>query len=371
MDTLAHIINNNIEIASDHRMQKTIEALGFYFQQHNLSLEIDLKITSFPCGICQKHIRKINQSNSFKLNCNHTCCSKKCLQDWVSNQPLTDWENTKCPACGYYIHPVLLEEAFGGREAFEKILLKYEEENSAKFTCEICFGVFRVDRGITLDCDHRFCVDCITGLIEMNIDDGNVEENVMACPSCMNPISAAIIKNLVRREKYQKYDKFLLRGFRPDNVGGPNIYYKCMGNDCEYIHVFDEDVEYFNCPSCGIKVCPKCRDQPHMGISCEENNKRKREEQEKLAKERKDQAENDEFLIAAKALGFKTCPHCKSMCEKINGCKFMKCFSPLCKGKNNFCLLCEMPITDAQHYSHYKAEGPFGEICNTMDGNKD
>lgn len=370
MDTLAHIINNKIEITSEHRLEKTIEALGFYLQQYNLTLEIDLKITSFPCSICQTHIRKNNELNSIKLNCGHSCCSKKCLQDLVKLHRLTDWENTKCLTCDNYIHPNLLEAAFGGRETFQEILIKYEEENSAKFTCEICFSIFRVDEGITLDCDDRFDIDCIKGLIEMNIDEGNVEENIMACPKCGVPVSAAIIKNLVDKKKYEKYEKFLLRNFRPV-VDGPIVFYKCLGNDCEYFQLFDEGVEYFKCPNCGTVVCPRCRDKPHRGMTCEENDNKKREEEEKLQKERKDKDLDNEFMAAAKALGFKTCPHCKSMCEKISGCKFMKCYSPICKGNKNFCLLCEMPVTDAQHYSHYKAKGPFGEICNTMDGNKD
>ncbi|OMJ82568.1 hypothetical protein SteCoe_16673 [Stentor coeruleus] len=109
--------------------------------------------------------------------------------------------------------------------------------------------------------------------------------------------------------------------------------------------------------------CPKCRDIPHIGLTCEIYKKKKEEE-----KAAKDKADEDEFIEAAKKFGYKTCPHCKSMCERISGCNFIKCYSKICAGNNNFCMLCEKAITDAQHCSHYKAQGPYGKICNALDG---
>jgi hypothetical protein len=224
---------------------------------------------------------------------------------------------------------------------------------------------FKVEEGITLDCDHRFDMNCLQAFIEGCIAEGRVGENEISCLVCAHPISAPIIKSLVSRNMYEKFEKFRLRMFVPKEEDEENIvFYKCNGNDCEWFVIVGLDLEVVVCQSCRKKSCPKCRDEPHVGITCEENERQKKEKAEKA----KEKAIDDEFKLAAKAMGFKTCPHCLSMCERISGCNFMKCYSKACGGKKNFCLLCERAITDAQHYSHYKAQGPFGKTCNGLDG---
>lgn len=368
-ESLRQMIEQGKPVEDEVRFKKCIETLSFYLNKYKIDLNVNVKIKSAPCDQCGEHIKQINKDQSFKLNCGHTCCKSSCLQTLVrlSNKYFSDYEETKCKVCNLYIQESLIFDAFGGEDIFRDLLNDYEEKRAAKFICGFCYTEVRVDCGITLDCDHRYCRECMSNYLTLAIDEARVTENDIACPECMNPIETPIVLNLVDKKTYLKFEKFRLRGYTPvekENI----VFYKCEGRDCEYFEILDEKVESFKCPLCGEIKCPKCRDEPHRGITCEANFQKKKEEQEKLAKAAKDKQLDDEFMLAAKAMGFKTCPHCKSMCEKISGCKFMKCFSPLCKGKKNFCLLCEKAITDAQHYSHYKAKGPFGEICNTMDG---
>ena len=360
-ERIQQIIEQGKAVYDEVHFEKFIRNVCFYLNKYKINLSVDLKIKFLPCDQCGKFIKEVNKYQSFILNCGHTCCKNTCLQTLVrlSNKIFTDYGETKCKVCNLNIQQSLIFDAFGGEVAFRELLNDYEEQRAAKFTCGICYSDFRMDRGITLDCDHRYCRDCMSNYLTLAIDEARVTENDIACPECMNPIETAIVINLLDKKTYLKFEKFRLRGYTP-NEKGNLVFYKCQGKDCEYFELLDERIESFECPLCAEIKCPNCRDEPHKGINCEANFKRK--------KEAKDKQLDDDFIKAAKELGFRTCPHCKSMCERISGCKFMRCFSPLCKGKKSFCLLCEMAMNEDQHFSHYKSKGPYGEICNTMDG---
>ncbi|OMJ68905.1 hypothetical protein SteCoe_33506 [Stentor coeruleus] len=371
------IIDNKLQTESYMSLQKTLEAISFYIKKYNLELSVDCTITSTECDVCYHPIKQKNEKNKITFQCNHHCCSNDCLKNHVmhSNRYLTDYQETKCPKCNKYIMPNIIENAYGGKDEFEIFLQKYEDERAARFDCGICYTKTRVDEGITFNCDHRFCQACVKDFANAMIDQGSVSEKELACADCGNPISPVILKFILTPTYFERFIKFRNREYIPENEEGAIVFYKCTGNDCEWFVVCDEAIEIVTCPSCRIKNCPKCRDLPHIGLTCEQNEKRKEDERlERLRKQKeeekavKDKEDEDEFIEAAKKLGFKTCPHCKSMCERISGCNFMRCYSKSCAGKKNFCLLCEKAITDAQHYSHYKAQGPYGKICNALDG---
>ena len=360
LDGLAYLLNKEKLIEPFSALRKSLEAYSFYLKKYDHIVTVDLQITSETCIICTNPIKKRNMDQSILLNCKDIVCSKACLSGYTAlkNPDLSTYENTTCPGCNKYLAAKILEAAFGGKATLDKIILDQEEKNAAKFICPICGESFRVDHGITLDCDHRYCRTCLTMTVEYSVADGKVSEEELSCPECMNPIATMILKELLSRDDFKKLEKFRMRNYRPEEAN--TVFFKCPGNDCEYIAILGEEDEIVRCPVCKVNYCPKCRRVPHFKKTCEEYDK-----------EQKDKEVDDEFKIAAKALGFKTCPHCKAMCEKISGCKFMRCYSKDCAGKKNFCLLCEKPLTEKQHYDHYKSKGPFGEICNFMDGTPD
>lgn len=71
-----------------------------------------------------------------------------------------------------------------------------------------------------------------------------------------------------------------------------------------------------SCPGCRTKVCTSCKDREHPGQSCEEK-------------------EDDEVRALAKANGWKTCPRCKMIVERIEGCAHMRC-----RCRKQFCYNC-------------------------------
>jgi hypothetical protein len=364
-DTLAELINMNEEELDFKAIKKQLETQYYYLKKENLKLTVDLAIESKKCSMCLEPIKKSKISSTIKLNCKHIVCSNACLQKRVIdfNKFLSEYESTKCIylGCEQYIHNEIIEAAFGGRKNLEKLIIEDEESKAPKFDCLICGEKIRVDQGVTLECDDRFCRNCLLGYTKTCVNDAKVSDKDLICPNCGTPgaITINMLKYILDPKDFAKVEKFLLRDFKPD-IEVNEIFFKCNGNNCEYFEILAGNIEKFECPSCKLLSCPKCRGVPHPNYTCEQWDKKK-----------KDDADDQEFIKFAKEQGLKTCPHCKSICERISGCNYMRCYSNDCKGKKAFCLLCEVALVEAQHYSHYKAQGPFGKVCNTLDGSKE
>jgi hypothetical protein len=58
-----------------------------------------------------------------------------------------------------------------------------------------------------------------------------------------------------------------------------------------------------------------------------------------------------------------TCPHCNSNAEKIDGCNFMTCESPICNAGNSFCYLCNAKLEEDDHFTHFIDDDPFEKPC--------
>jgi len=69
--------------------------------------------------------------------------------------------------------------------------------------------------------------------------------------------------------------------------------------------------------------------------------------------------------------GLKKCPSCSFLIERSDGCNFMTCISAVCSRKTFFCFLCGKSLKYSQHFKHYRYKGPFGDTCNTLDGESD
>lgn len=66
-----------------------------------------------------------------------------------------------------------------------------EKEAKERFTCQICFEEWRLENGVSLDCGHLGCRDCISGYLEVKIREKCVSEQELVCPmpKCGCPIS--------------------------------------------------------------------------------------------------------------------------------------------------------------------------------------
>ena len=216
--------------------------------------------------------------------------------------------------------------------------------------CQIC--VTKKEDYHHLGCDDKLCNSCITLLLHNYIDTSYVFPDEIICPLCTKSIPDEIIKKFAEAEAYEKMLK-LRESLKVQKLVSQNKAFYCPKLGCEgYAHLITNE-KISACITCKTTICNSCKNHVHVGITCEE------------AKELTRDTEMEEFLLG---MNWRRCPTCGSGVEKIEGCQFITCQSPVCKGKNALCYLCGRFVIEAQHFSHYKTKGPFGDTCNTFDG---
>mmetsp|Transcript_32945 Transcript_32945/g.57743 ORF Transcript_32945/g.57743 Transcript_32945/m.57743 type:complete len:350 (-) Transcript_32945:1148-2197(-) len=202
---------------------------------------------------------------------------------------------------------------------YSKLSQKFEELNAAKFICEICLETVAVDGGITLDCDHRFCRNCLSDYIAQLVTEARV--NDLKCPEwCTQDIAEAIIQALIPyalKQRLEEHRLRLLQGWENERK------LTCLKCGTHFI-IGAEFEDAAQCPNCNTQV----------------------------------RLENEEQKFDLK--GLKQCPSCKEAILKESGCNFLRCQWGNCS--TYFCYLCGVGLTPEEHYSHFPS-GPYNDIC--------
>ena len=239
----------------------------------------------------------------------------------------------------YFINQ-LKDSAFFNLEAFDPYYIK----------CNIC--ICKQPEYDSLGCDHKFCVSCIKLYINTTIEACKVMPEDLACPECSAMIPDSITKKFITFEAYEKMLVLRLK-IKYQLLAAQGKAVACPVPDCPgFAHILEGE-KITACNKCRCTLCCLCKLSVHPGITCEEN-----------MKESRDSAL--ESLILSQ--NWKKCPTCGVPVEKVDGCQFLYCSSPICRGKNNLCYLCGRFVVEDQHFAHYKTKGPYGDTCNTLDG---
>jgi hypothetical protein len=184
--------------------------------------EIKEVIPNLPkCYLCKSN------EDLIQLECSDLICASDLRKESLRQTNNTLFGSVACPACGKSMNNSFINQAFGGeekvfriqneaiRKAEQDLLPKGEVLCLSTFNCEICFETFKRDQGITLECDHVFCQDCLKLHIENLISQSQVSENEMVCPSCQKPvINPYIIEAYVAPEMYERYIKLNIMGIK-------------------------------------------------------------------------------------------------------------------------------------------------------------
>ena len=136
-------------------------------------------------------------------------------------------------------------------------------------------------------------------------------------------------------------------------------------------------VQKVKCPYCRHSFCLNCNLNHSRKKTCEEfAEELRRLEQERKEKEAREgeRARNEEaFELMIKSQHFARCPVCSFYVEKNSGCNCMRCRSPVCKGRVNFCYLCSKRLDNEKGiniYRHFDGKY-YGDSCRTKKGEKD
>ena len=330
MRHLAGAINQGKEGIDYHAKLQGLHALLMH-NRYRVTVAVQDKI--WPCSRCGN---ACDFEQSFELYCGHLICSVDCLQTLIEDCTASDleaYECVLCPQCGESVGKDYIMFAYGGEEGFRAKLREASKKREPQVTCLVCYSTFPISDLITLDCDHRYCVDCIREYLAFNISEGKVAEDILVCPQDNKPIDVAIIRANLTDEEFARFERFRLNQWTIDDID--LLQYHCRGVDCEYIALVPKDQESITCPVCNKTACPKCHLEPHPKKSCEL--------MLRIAQAKEDDGELGDFMKQSNVC---RCPYCRAVIEKKGGCKYMTCISPQCQGKKHFCVDCMMKLEE-------------------------
>ncbi|XP_034178702.2 uncharacterized protein LOC117603543 [Osmia lignaria lignaria] len=195
--------------------------------------------------------------------------------------------------------------------------------NSEPIECPVCFVTYGPREGVILrDCLHMFCRSCIANTIRY------CEEAEVKCPyrdseyTCESTLQEREIKALVEPEIYQQH---LAKSIaQAENNAGNNAFH-CKTPDCPGWCIYDDDVNNFLCPVCGVNNCLTCQ-AIHAGKNCKQYQQELRLSKETDQESRRTAVMLEEMVDRGEALA---CPTCAVVLMKKWGCDWLRC--SMCK----------------------------------------
>lgn len=248
----------------------------------------------------------------------------------------------------------ILHEPLNKIEVIEEVKLLtpdiLNEPDIALIFCAICFST--VIEYEQLGCTHTFCRNCIVLLFEDYINIGRIMPEEILCPSCSTAISDTLVNKYISLEQQAKIIELRIH-LKTQKLVADNKAVHCPVPDCKgFGHISPIDT-HTACTDCKAGICVPCKNGAHPGMTCDDYMSQYAE------------FKIDEMLLSR---NWKRCPKCGAACMREDGCNYVICQSPVCRGTQPFCNLCGKPLVQKQHFSHFLAQGPFGNICNTLDG---
>ena len=207
-----------------------------------------------------------------------------------------------------------------------------EDESEKKGKCGICLEEYEYANpdNYYLDCCCIIHSPCFDAYIENAINSGKVP---IKCPYCnkMDINEIDVKESLTKNNKIDLIDKFEQFTMNYYIMQHPEDVSCCPTPGCNYVFVYEEGDNYYECPICEKEYCLKCKSDWHKDKTCQEF-----QEYRRVGLLGKDQKQLDNlFYDFAKGSKFKQCPYCKNWVEKNEGCNHIAC-----RCGNHFCYFC-------------------------------
>ena len=198
--------------------------------------------------------------------------------------------------------------------AADQNLIEVDEE----FECAICIVDVDVGDGVRLrECLHAFCRDCLTQHI-MHADDAEVK-----CPfqgetyQCDSVVTEREIKQLLSPEAYSHWQQMGLN----QAEGTIQNAFHCKSADCPGWCVYEDDINFFNCPVCNVQNCLTCK-AIHQGKNCKEYQEEIKNKAQNDEDAKQTQKMLEDMIQQGEAM---KCPQCHVIIQKKLGCDWIRC----------------------------------------------
>ena len=204
---------------------------------------------------------------------------------------------------------------------YQQLMLAADQdliEVAEEFECSICIVDVDVGDGVRLrECLHAFCRDCLS-LHIMHAEDAEVK-----CPfqgetyQCQSVVTEREIKQLLSPDAYNHWQQMGLN----QAEGTIQNAYHCKTADCAGWCVYEDDINFFNCPVCKVQNCLTCK-AIHQDKNCKEY-----QEEIKAKAQNDDDAKQTQKMLEdmIKQGEAMKCPQCHVIIQKKLGCDWIRC----------------------------------------------
>ena len=84
-----------------------------------------------------------------------------------------------------------------------------------RLECPICASKISISQFITLDCNHKACIQCLKSWFQAKFELGQIDLNSFSCFSCKKVIDPLILETILGPKKFKKIcniaaEKFLI-----------------------------------------------------------------------------------------------------------------------------------------------------------------
>ena len=235
------------------------------------------------------------------------------IQEEKAQEPLEPMSKTS------FIISNTPEEHFGNLlelHGYGKLQSLLKNDNFDNFTCQICFmdDLKPNDIYIFEECNHYYCLECFNHTLKVKVEEKAVDNIICPCDGCDHEITHNEIRCILSNDKdlWQRYDQNL---FDLTLVQMDDVRY-CPKPGCGAAMCGSKDAPMMTCPSCKLQSCFNCKDEYHVGITCEKHQQWKKENG-------KGDVKFEKWL--GKQKDMKACPKCKVSIQRTSGCNHMSC----------------------------------------------
>jgi len=215
-------------------------------------------------------------------------------------------------------------------------------DNVGQFECKVCLELKSMEAlsWADLPCGHQICRECATHWVKTEVTANN---KVPRCPGpeCDGEIEQQMLYLVMDEVTWKHYQLLCIKtGLQSETA------HQCPLPDCDFVAIVDEHMTRFICNRCHNTSCAKCKVYPfHEGLTCE---------QYQRANTKPD--ENDMKLHElANQQGWKPCPHCGVMSDKIYGCFHITCSNAACG--QHWCWGCGSKLNSGLWQAHFQGGG--------------
>ncbi|CAM8936323.1 unnamed protein product [Rhodiola kirilowii] len=207
-------------------------------------------------------------------------------------------------------------------------------------TCSIC--LCELEDGYKLEsCGHQFCQACLVEQCESAVRSHDSFPLRCIEKGCRALILMTDLRCLVSNEKLDELFIASLGAFVASSGG---TYRFCPSPDCPSVYRAadpgDNTAPGFACGACLVETCTRCHLEFHPNISCEKYKEFKEDPDSSL----KEWCRGKEDHV-------KSCPTCRRIIEKIEGCNHIECLCGI-----HLCWTCLQPfITSDDCYNHLRS----------------